>query len=248
MPHDARDARGVFGLAIHRAPHSGHVATAAAHVCVHLVTLARIQPPSVQNASSCRKHEPLPDGRIIARQQWPSMQSGPQDRRSVASARPSGGLAIMAATTRMIANVPTSCRRCRRPPSCCSCHLLPKQPDPAIDRGSVGVSFSSSHRVGSSSKRCLPEVKVRCVLAGRHRSRAIWSTLSARRANLRRFTRSVGRRYPPRSNALRVSHRTWTGTRTRRVCQFPSGRHGRAVSEAAVAGTWTALGHRETLK
>ena len=152
----------------------------------------------------------------------------------------------MEATTQMIANVPTSCRRCRRPPSCCSCqHLLPKQPDPAIDRGSVGVSFSSSHRVGSSSKRCLPEVKVRCVLAGRHRSRAIWSTLSPRRANLRRFTRSnVGRRYNlPRSNALRVSHRTWTGTRTRRVCELPSGRHGRAVSEAAGSSPrWLCLG------
>ena len=48
--------RGVFGLAIHRAPHSGHVATAAAHVRVHLITLARIEPSSVLNASSCRKH------------------------------------------------------------------------------------------------------------------------------------------------------------------------------------------------
>ena len=165
--------RGVFGLAIHRAPHSVHVATAAAHVRVHLATLARIQPSSVLNASSCRKHEPLPDGRIIARQQWPSMQSGPQDRRSVASARPSGGLAIMAATTRMIANVPTSCRRCRRPPSCCSCHLLLKHPNPVIERRRVDVSFSRCHKVGSRLKRCLPEVKIRCVLAGRHRSRDI---------------------------------------------------------------------------
>ena len=49
--------------------------------------------------------------------------------------------------------------------------------------------------MGSSSKRCLPEVKVRCVLAGRHRSRAIWSTLSARRVDLRGFTRSVTRMY-----------------------------------------------------
>ena len=43
--------------------------------------------------------------------------------------------------------------------------------------------------------------------------------------------------YLPRSNALRVSHRTWTGPRTRRVCWGRSRRHGRAVSEAAVAGT-----------
>jgi len=53
--------------------------------------------------------------------------------------------------------------------------------------------------------------------------------------------------YLPRSNALRVSHRTWTGPRTRRVCWGRSRRHGRAVSEAAVPGTraWTAVGHRE---
>ena len=49
--------------------------------------------------------------------------------------------------------------------------------------------------------------------------------------------RTVTRMYLPRSNALRVSHRTWTGPRTRRVCWGPSRRHGRAVSEAAVAGT-----------
>jgi len=71
-----------------------------------------------------------------------------------------------------------------------------------------------------------PEVKIRCVLAGRHSPLAIWSTLPARRVDLRGFTRSVGRRYLPRSNASRVSHRTWTGPRTRRVCEDPSGRHG----------------------
>ena len=38
-----------------RSSHSGHIATAAAHICVHLAALARIQPPSVQNASTCRK-------------------------------------------------------------------------------------------------------------------------------------------------------------------------------------------------
>ena len=50
--------------------------------------------------------------------------------------------------------------------------------------------------------------------------------------------------------ALRVSHRTWTGTRRRRTTVSPSSRHGRAVSQAAVAGTraWTAVGHREVPK
>ena len=178
------------------------------------------------------------------------MPSNPEDHRSAASVRLSGGLASMAATTRTFATTPTSWRRCCWPPTCCSHHLQPKEPDPAIDRGSVGVSFSSSHKVGSSSKRCLPEVKIRCVLAGRHSPRTIWSTLPARRVDLRGFTRSVTRWYLPRSNALRVSHRTWTGPRTRRVCEGPSGRHGRAVSEAAVAGTraWTAVGHREVPK
>ena len=203
--------RGVFGLAIHRAPHSGHVATAAAHVRVHLATLARIQPPSVQNASACRKREPLGDGRIIRREHWPSMPSNPEDHRSAASVRLSGGLASMAATTRTFATTPTSWRRCCWPPTCCSHHLQPKEPDPAIDRGSVGVSFSSSHKVGSSSKRCLPEVKIRCVLAGRHRSRDIWSTLPARHVDLRGFTKSVARMYLPRSNALDYAFLTGPG-------------------------------------
>ena len=68
-----------------------------------------IKRPERFSLSRTRAAAGVPDGRIIARQQWPSMQFGPQDRRSVASARPSGGLAIMVATTQMIANVPTSC-------------------------------------------------------------------------------------------------------------------------------------------
>ena len=43
--------------------------------------------------------------------------------------------------------------------------------------------------------------------------------------------------YLPRSNALRISHRTKTGSWRRPVCRTPSDRHGRAVSEAAVDGT-----------
>ena len=51
-------------------------------------------------------------------------------------------------------------------------------------------------------------------------------------------------------NALRVLHRTWTGTCRRRATMCPSSRHDRAVLEAAVEGTraWTALGHREMPK
>ena len=60
------------------------------------------------------------------------------------------------------------------------------------------------------------------------------STLPARRVDLRRFTRVVGRMYLLCWNASRVLHRTWMGTSRRRVCWFPSGRHGCAVTEAAV--------------
>ena len=120
--------RGVFGLAIHRAPHSDHVATVAAHVRVHLATLARTQPPSVQNASACRKREPLGDGRIMRREHWRSMPSNPEDRRSAASLRLSGGLASTAATTRTFATTTTRWRRCCWPPTCCSHHLQPKEP------------------------------------------------------------------------------------------------------------------------
>ena len=124
----------------------------------------------------------------------------------------------------------------------CSCHLLPKQPDPAIDRGSVGVSFSSSHKVGSSSKRCLPEVKIRCVL-----------TADIVRATSDRPCRLDVSTCEDLLGALRAgtgypAGRCHAPTRGR-VCEVPSGRHGRAVSEAAVAGThaWTAVGHREVI-
>ena len=53
--------RGVCGRAIDRAPHNGHAATAAAHVRVRLAMHVRIEPPSVQNASGSRAHEPLHD-------------------------------------------------------------------------------------------------------------------------------------------------------------------------------------------
>ena len=98
----------VCGLAIDRAPHNVHAATAAAHVRVQLAAHVRINPPSVPNASACRAHELLADGRSRRREQLPPMQSSPQDRRSAASERPSGGPASTAATKFMIASVPTS--------------------------------------------------------------------------------------------------------------------------------------------
>ena len=112
-----------------RDPHSSGPATATAHVRVQLFTHARIKPPRVLNASACRAHEPLHDRRIMRREHWPSMHSSPQDRRSAASVRPSGGLASAAATTRMFAAMPTSWPRCCCSPSCCSHHLPPKLPN-----------------------------------------------------------------------------------------------------------------------
>ena len=134
----------------------------------------------------------------------PPMQSSPQDRRSAASERPSGGPASTAATKFMSASVPTSCRRCRCSPSSCSHHLQLKQPNLALEHRRVDVSFSSGHKAGSGSKRCSPEVIARCVAAGGHSPRDICSTLPARRTDRRRFARSVGHMYLPRSSALRV--------------------------------------------
>ena len=97
------------------------------------------------------------------------------------------------------------------------------------ERGWVDVSFSSSHRVGSRSMRCLLEVIPRCVVAGGHSPRDIRSSLSVRRAHLRKFTRSVRRMYLLWFNALRVSYRVLMGSCARRVAMTPSSRHGRAA-------------------
>ena len=42
-------------------------------------------------------------------------------------------------------------------------------------------------------------------------------------------------------------HRTWTGARTRHVCEHPSSRHGHAVPQSAAKGTrgFDGRGHRE---
>ena len=112
----------------------------------------------------------------------------------------------------MIASVPTSRRRCRCSPSSCSHHLQLKQPNPATEHRRVDVSFSRGLRAGSGSKGCSLGVMTRCVTAGGHSPRDICSTLPARRAGRQRFAMSVGRRYMPRSSALRVRHRVLTGT------------------------------------
>ena len=183
----------------------------------------------------------------MRREHWPSMHSSPQDRRSAASVRPSGGLASAAATTRMFAAMPTSWPRCCCSPSCCSHHLPPQScQNPATERGSVDVSFIGGHKVGYRLKRCLPGVNPRCVLVGGRSSRDILSTLPARRTDLRGFAMSVTRMYRLCSNASCVSHRVFSATGRRRAAMSPSRRHWCALAEAAVDGTrvQSALGHR----
>ena len=173
---------------------------------MQLAAHVRIKPPSVPNASACRAHEPLADGRSMRKEQWPPMQSSPQDRRSRLSrfgaaerrSREHGSDKIHDR-----ASVPTSRRRCRCSPSSCSHHLQLKQPNPATEHRRVDVSFSRGLRAGSGSKGCSLGVMTRCVTAGGHSPRDICSTLPARRAGRRRFARSVGRMYLPRSSALR---------------------------------------------
>ena len=56
--------------------------------------------------------------------------------------------------------------------------------------------------------------------------------------------------YPLSSNASRDSIRVLTGIEPRSVAQYPSGRHGFALAEAAVGGTrvQSAAGRREAPK
>ena len=165
--------RGVCGLAIDRAHHNGHAANAAAHVRVHLAAHVRIQPPSVQNASGSREHEPLRDTRIAHREHGHPQPPRSRNRRSASSMPSPATPATAAATTPTSGSVPTSWPRCCRPPRLCSHHLQPKLPNPATERGSVDVSFSGGHKVGSRLKRCLPGVNPRCVLVSGCSSRDI---------------------------------------------------------------------------
>ena len=124
-------ARGVCSRAIDRAPHNGHAATAAAHVRVRLDTHVRIEPPSVQNASGSRAHEPLHDTTAHGRPQPPKSRNRSSDSSMIIQQAP----ATTAASAATITNVPKSCPRCCQPPSSCSHHLqpssqtLPSSPD-----------------------------------------------------------------------------------------------------------------------
>ena len=150
-------ARANVGLAIDRAPHTGHVATAAADVRVPLATHVSIEPPSVlqsrtRAAARHKDHTPR-----AGRPQRPRLQN----RRSASPMISQQALATTAATALTLVNVLNSCLRCCCSPSCCSHHLQPKRPNPVAEHRRVDVSFSSSDRAGSRSKRCSPEVILR---------------------------------------------------------------------------------------
>ena len=81
-----------------------------------------------------------------------------QNRRSASSMISQQAPATTAATALTVTNVLKSWSCCCCSPSCCSHHLQPKQRNPVAEHGRVDVSFSSSDRAGSRSKRCLPEV------------------------------------------------------------------------------------------
>ena len=150
----------------------------------------------------------------------------------------------------MIPSVPKCFRRCRRPLSSRSHHLRANLPNGGIVRGGEHGSFMRGRHASPSMKGCSPGMNIRCSVPIRHSARKICSNLPARRVDLRGFTRRSARMYLPRFNASRVSHQTWTGRCAHCVRTYPSSRHGRAVSEAAMEGTraWTALGHREVSK
>ena len=170
---------------------SGQTATANAHVRVHLTAYVRTKPPSVPNAFASREREPLHDTTVTRCNHDRPQRPRSPNRGSASSMQSPASPTTTAAATPTIASVATSWPPSCWPPSCCSHDLQRKQPKPVEERGWVDVSFSSSHGVGSRSMRCLLEVLPRCVVAGRHSPRDFCSSLSVRRAHLRKFTRSV---------------------------------------------------------
>ena len=87
-------------------------------------------------------------------------------------------------------------------------------PNARIVRGGQHGSFTRGDEASSSMKGCSLCMFLRCVRATRASARHLCSTLTARRVDLRRFTRAVTRMYLLCSNVSRVLHRTKTGTRS----------------------------------
>ena len=173
--------------------------------------------PNVQNPFLSRAHDPPNDSMPTRCEHGGPQPESSENRGSAASTTDQPMPATAGATTWTSANMSTSSRRCCCPPSSCSHHLAPNLPNAGIVRGGEHGSFSRGHEASSSMKGCSLAMNLRCVAPIRHSARSTCSTLSARCANLHRFTRSVRRRYLLCENASRVWHRTLTKTRRRRV-------------------------------
>ena len=111
----------------------------------------------------------------------------------------------------VVCSVLKCCRQCRWPLSSCSHHWPAYLPNAGIERGGEHGSFMRGDEASSSMKGCSLCMYLRCVRATRASARDISSTLPARRVDLSRFTRSVGRMYPLSSNASCDSIRVLTG-------------------------------------
>ena len=120
-------------------------------------------PTSVPCASSSGEHETHNDGKITRCEHGQPRRSSSQDRRSVASARPSGALASTAATTQTSASVPKSLQRCRCSPSSCSHHLPSNLPNARFVRGGEHGNFVRGDEAISSMNGCSLCMYRRCV-------------------------------------------------------------------------------------
>ena len=194
----------------HRAPLDGHAAKNAALPRAYLTEHARIATSHARIPCVHRTREPLEVGPSCRRRSPHAARA--QSRRSEAPTRPMPEPATTAAATRISASMPKSLPRCCWPPSACSHHLPANLPNAGIVRCGEGAKVSRGQKQGSCSKRCLPEVKPRCVAAEGHSPRDISSTFTGSTRRAPGFTKRVTRMYLPRSSALRASHRFWTGT------------------------------------
>ena len=105
----------------------------------------------------------------------------------------------------MVCSVPKCYRRCRWPMSSSSHHLPANLPNAGIVRGGEHGSFMCGHEASSSMKGCLLGMHLRCVVSVRHSTRDMCSTLPARCADLRGFTRRSTRMYLLCKNANELS-------------------------------------------
>ena len=160
--------------------------------------------PCVQPACGLLKVEP----RAAASSACTAVQ---ESRCSCASARAVPLPTPTARSPLVVCSVLKCCRQCRWPLSSCSHHWPAYLPNAGIERGGEHGSFMRGDEASSSMKGCSLGMYLRCVRATRASAHDICSTLPARRVDLRRFTRAVGRMYLLSLNASCFSHRVLTG-------------------------------------